>query len=124
MTADQPLSHKPAAVTDTDEVKILWDFEIRRDRIIPVRRPDILVLDKQKKKVTKTDVSIPVDRYIKKRKTKSQNISLLKLENQKLWDMIAEVVPVVKGALGAVNANLEGHLQLLPGDTSMRQVAK
>ena len=33
------------AISSCMEVKILWDFEVRTDRIISARGPDIIVLD-------------------------------------------------------------------------------
>ena len=40
------MATKPEAAIETEEVKILWDFEIRTHHRIPARRPDIVVLDK------------------------------------------------------------------------------
>ena len=49
--------HQKEAVTEREEVKILWDFEIRTDRVIPARRPDIADLHKSRS----TAVIIVVD---------------------------------------------------------------
>jgi hypothetical protein len=46
-TAKQTWLHLPEAMTKTEKVKIFWDFEIRTDRVIPARRPDIVVMDKK-----------------------------------------------------------------------------
>jgi hypothetical protein len=67
-------------VTETEEVKILWVFEIRTDRVIPARRPDIVVLDKEEWKLTVKDVAVPSDANsltskIKKKK-RSRNIKI------------------------------------------------
>ena len=53
--------HQPEAVTETEEVKILWDFEIRTDRVIPARRPDIVVVNKSNRTATSIDVVVPSD---------------------------------------------------------------
>ena len=53
--------HDPEAVVENDKFKILWDFTIQTDHIISARRPDIVVIDKQKKKCQIIDVAIPVD---------------------------------------------------------------
>jgi len=53
------------------DVKILWDFEARTDHVISARRPDIIVLDYQKKCGLLIDVSIPADiKIIEKEKEK------------------------------------------------------
>jgi hypothetical protein len=39
-------------VTETEEVKILWDFEIRTDKVITARRQDVVVLGKEERKLT------------------------------------------------------------------------
>ena len=42
--------HEPEKVIESDtEVKILWDFSIQTDHVIEHRRPDLVVLDKEKK---------------------------------------------------------------------------
>ena len=41
--------HEPEKVIESDKVKILWDFSIQTDHVIEHRRPDLVVLDKEKK---------------------------------------------------------------------------
>ena len=40
---------KPASVFENERVKILWDFNIQTDHVIQHRRPDIVVLYKNKR---------------------------------------------------------------------------
>jgi hypothetical protein len=54
--------HEVQAVIENDDVKILWDFPIQTDRVIQARRPDIVVIDKQKGCVTVIDIAVPADR--------------------------------------------------------------
>ena len=42
--------HKPEFVLKNETDKILWDFNILKDHIIPTRRPDLVITDKKKKK--------------------------------------------------------------------------
>ena len=42
-------NHKPSIVVENDRVKILWDFNIQTDHVIQHRRPDIVVLYKNKR---------------------------------------------------------------------------
>jgi len=80
-TVKQAWLHKPQAVTETERVKILWDFEIRTDHIIPARRPDMVVIDKEHKIATITDVAVPSDRNIKDKEVeKVQKYQDLRLE--------------------------------------------
>ena len=121
----QPWLHRPETVNETERVKILWDFEVRTDRAITARRPDIIVVDKQEKTAKIIDVAIPLDKNIRgKESEKIQKYQDLKLELQKLWNVKAEVIPVVIGALGAVSTSLEGHLQRTPGEHDMRKLMK
>ena len=82
---DQYWKHMPLAVTETDQVKILWDMEIRTDHHIQCRRPDIVITDKIKKKTMIIDIAIPDDRNIQmKEQEKISKYQDLRLEVQKL----------------------------------------
>ena len=40
--------HNPAPVLENDTHKLLWDFNIQTDYLIPARRPDLIIIDKKK----------------------------------------------------------------------------
>ena len=42
--------HNPAPVLENDSHKLLWDFDIQTDRLIPARRPDLRIINKKKKR--------------------------------------------------------------------------
>ena len=42
--------HNPAPVLENDTHKLLWDFNIQTDHLIPARRPDLIIIHKKKKK--------------------------------------------------------------------------
>ena len=42
--------HNPAPVLENDTHKLLWDFNIQTDHLIPARRPDHIIINKKKKK--------------------------------------------------------------------------
>ena len=42
--------HNPALVLENDSHKLLWDFNIQTDHLIPARRPDLIIINKKKKK--------------------------------------------------------------------------
>ena len=55
--------HNPAPVLENTMHKLLWDFNIQTDHLIPARRPDpIKINKKKKKKICKiVDFAVPVD---------------------------------------------------------------
>ncbi len=42
--------HNPAPVRENDTHKLLWDFDIHTDHLIPARRPDLIIINKKKKR--------------------------------------------------------------------------
>ena len=42
--------HNPAPVQENDLHKLLWDFNIQTDHLIPARRPNLIIINKKKKK--------------------------------------------------------------------------
>ena len=42
--------HNPAPVLENDTHILLWDFNIQMDHLIPARRPDLIIINKKKKK--------------------------------------------------------------------------
>ena len=117
--------HKPNPTEESEKVKILWDFEIRTDRVIPARRPDLVIVDKTANEAIIVDVAVPNDTNIQGKETeKIEKYQDLRLEIQRMWDVKAKVVPVVIGALGAVTNNLEAYLEQIPGDHRVRPLIK
>ena len=37
--------HNPAPVQENDTHKLLWDFNIQTDHLIPARRPDLIIIN-------------------------------------------------------------------------------
>ena len=40
--------HNPVPVLESDTHKLLWDFNIQTDHLIPARRPDLIIINKKK----------------------------------------------------------------------------
>ena len=40
--------HNPAPVLENDAHKLLWDFNIQTDQLIPARRPDLIIINNKK----------------------------------------------------------------------------
>ena len=49
----------PQSVQRNDEYKILWDFNIRTDKVIECRLPDIVCINKQNRECQIIDFAIP-----------------------------------------------------------------
>ena len=42
--------HNPTPVLENDSHKLLWDFNIQTDQLIPTRRPDLIIISQKKKR--------------------------------------------------------------------------
>ena len=40
--------YNPAPVLENDIHKLLWDFDIQTDHLIPARRPDLIIINKKR----------------------------------------------------------------------------
>ena len=98
---------------ENENAKILWDMMIQTDHVITARRPDIVVKDKLLDHTWLIDVAVPGDGRVKeKEREKVEKYQDLARELRKLWSTSVNVVPIVIGALGAVE-NVEEELHKL-----------
>ena len=44
--------HKPEPVLENETHKILWDFEVHSDHLIPARRLDLVLIDKKEENLS------------------------------------------------------------------------
>ena len=51
--------HNPASVIENDSHKLLWNFNIQTDHIIPARRPDLIIINKKKRICKIVDFAVP-----------------------------------------------------------------
>ena len=58
-------SHQPEPVVENDKYEILWDFAIQTDKEIGHRRPDIVVIGKEKRECKIINIAVPGDQNIK-----------------------------------------------------------
>ena len=56
--------HNPASVPVNDSHKRLWDFDVQTDHLILARRPDLIVINKQKKTCKIVYFAVPADHGI------------------------------------------------------------
>ena len=102
--------HNLAPVPENDTHKLLWDFDIQTDDLIPARRPNLIIIKKKKKKkkICKiVDYAVPADHRIKLKECEKRDQYLdLARELKKLWNMKVTVIPIVIGAFGTVTKEL------------------
>ena len=104
--------HNPAPVLENDTHKLLWDFNMQTDHLIPARRPDLIIINNKKKKKKRkkkrickiVDFAVPVDHRINLKESEKKDKYLdLARELKKLWNIKVTIVPIVIGALGNNN---------------------
>ena len=101
--------HNQIPVLENDLHKLLWDFNIQTDHLIPARRPDLIIIKKKKKKriCNIVDFAVPADHRINLKESEKKDKYLdLARELKKLWNMKVTIVPTVIGALGTLTKEL------------------
>ena len=51
--------HNPASVLENATHKLLWDFNIQTDHLIPARRPDLIIINKKKENLQNSRLCCP-----------------------------------------------------------------
>ena len=89
-------------------IKLLWDFNIQTDHLIPARRPDLIINNNKKKRICKiVDFAVPADHRINLKESEKKDKYLdLARELKKLWNMKVTIVPIVIGVLGTITKGL------------------
>ena len=79
--------HNPAPVLENDTHKLRWDFDIHTDHLILARRPDLIIINKKKKRICKiVDFAVPADQRIRLKECEKKDKYLdLAMELKKLW---------------------------------------
>ena len=97
----------PAPVLENDSHKLLWDFNIQTDHLIPTRRPDLIIINKRKRICKIVDFAVPADHRIHLKESEKKDKYLdLPRELKNLGNMKVTIVPIVIGALGTVTKGL------------------
>ena len=58
---DKWYEHEPESVLENEDYKILLDFSIQTDHAIEARRPDLVVVDKDRRTYKIIDFTVPGD---------------------------------------------------------------
>ena len=104
--------HQPQPVTENENPKLLWDYSIWTDRVIPANWPDLTLVDKAVNKVSLIDVAIPWDSRAEQEQEKRDKYQDLRTELRRLLDKPVEIVPLIIGALGTIPEPLKRNLEL------------
>ena len=117
--SNKSYEHQPQPVTENENAKLLWDYSIRTDRVIPTHRPDFTRVDKTNIKVSLIDVAVPrdskADQKEQERRDKYQD---LRIDSRRLWDKLVEIVPIIIGTLGTMPKSLKKNLEKLGADVA------
>ena len=107
-------------MTENENAKLLWDYSIRTDRVIPAHQPDLTLVDKIINKVSLIDVAVPWDsRAEQKEQEKRNKYQGLRIELRRLRDKPVEIVPLIIGALGTIPKSLKRNLEELGADVAL-----
>ena len=100
--------HNPTPVQENDTHKLLRDFDIQTDHLIPARRLDLIIINNKKKRICKiADFADSADHRIKLKEGEKKDKYLdLARELKKLWNMQVTIIPFVIGAFGTVTKGL------------------
>ena len=80
--------HISAPVQENDSQRLLWDFNIQTDYLIPARRPDLIIINKKMRICKIVDFAIPADYRINLKESEKKDKYLdLAREIKKLWNM-------------------------------------
>ena len=99
--------HNLAPVLENYSHKLLWDFDIHTDHLIPARRPDLIIINKKKRICKIVDFAVPADHRINLKESENKDKYLdFARKLKKLWNMKVMIVPIVIGALGTITKGL------------------
>ena len=99
--------HNPAPVLENDTHKLLWDFNIHTDHLIPAGKPDVIIIYKKKRICKIVDFAVPADHRMKLKECEKKDKYLdIARGLKKLWNMKVTIVPIVIGAFGTVTEGL------------------
>ena len=94
--------YNSAPVLENDSHKLLWNFNIQTDQLIPARRADLIIIKKKKKRIF---FAVPADHRINLKESEKKDKYLAR-ELKKLWNMKVTIVPIVIGAFDTVTKGL------------------
>ena len=93
--------HNPKSVLENEMLKLLWDFDIKTNYLISVRRPDLIIINKKERTCRIVDFAIPADHRVKLKECEKRDKYLdFARWLKKLWNMKMTIIQIVIGAHG------------------------
>ena len=90
----------------------MWDFSIQTDHVIEAQRPDLAVVDKNRRTCKIIDFVVPGNSRIEeKEKEKMEKYQDLRSELRKIWNVRVKIIPLVVGSLGAIPKQFGNRLK-------------
>ncbi|CAH1098853.1 unnamed protein product [Psylliodes chrysocephalus] len=107
--------YEPSPVLENSTHKLYWDRSVLTDRTIVHNRPDIIIVDKSRKRVLLIDIGIPnghnILTYYAEKEAKYQRLGQ---EIQQMWRQVSvSVVPLIISSTGVVPKSLTNNLRML-----------
>ena len=111
-SSDRWYEHKSANVVENDEVELYWHLTIQRNMTVADNWPDIILVEKAKRKWTIIDIAVPCD--FRTEEWKVGKYLDLAFEVKRIHHVqTAAILSVVIGALGTVQKRLIRSIELL-----------
>ena len=106
---------KPECVTENENFKVLWNFQIITDHQINHNKPDIVLVNKVQKTAQIIDIAVPMDiNVVAKRFEKLKNYANLAIEIKDSWNLNSvSIIPVIIGSTGVIHRELKKDLAKL-----------
>ena len=99
--------HNPASVLENDSYKLQKDFDTQTDHLISVRKPDLIIINKNKRMCKIVNFSVPADHRIRLKECEKKDKYLdLSRELKKLWNMKVAIKTIMIGAFDTVTKRL------------------
>ena len=110
---------------EDDKCKILRDFTVQTDHEIYGKRPDVIVVQKDKNLYQIIDFACPCDRRVDtKELEKIEHYQDLARQLRNIWNMKVSVIPLVIGALGTTPIKLRNWLKKIGIETQITELQK
>ena len=105
--------HNPTSVLENDTHKLLCDFDIQTDHLISGRRPDLIIINRRKKRTCKiVNFTVLADHKVKLKESEKRNKYLdLAWQMKNLWSMKVKFIPIIIGTLGTVTKEVKQGLE-------------
>lgn len=107
--------YNPVSVLENQRYKLYWDRVIITDVTVPANRPDVVIYDKELKKVHLIDIAVPLNHNL--RSTFVEKITKyhdLAEELKQMWNLNEiDIVPIIISSTGIIPLTLRSSLELL-----------